>query len=166
MLMKKVMKKVLVEMLKDSKRSDRKLAEIVGVSQPTVTRTRSKLVQKGVIKEFTVIPDLAEIGYEIVAFTLVRFSQRSPELIEKGRKWAKKQSNIIFAGDGEGAGMDAIMISVHKNYACLTRLLDKLRLDWQPDLREMKTFIISESRPELIVKPFSLKYLAELVETQ
>jgi len=164
MLMKKIMKKVLVELLKDSKKSDRKLAELVGVSQPTVTRTRSRLVKEGVIKEFTVIPDLAKMGYEIVAFTLLRFSQRTPELIEKGREWAKKQPNIIFAGDGEGSGMSAIMISVHENYACLTRLIDKLRLDWQPDLKEISLFIISMSRPELIVKPLSLKYIAELVE--
>ncbi len=60
--------------------------------------------------------------------------------------------------------MDAIMISVHKNYACFSRLMDRLRLDWQPDLKEMPTFIISASRPELIVKPFSLKYIAELYE--
>jgi len=94
----------------------------------------------------------------------LEFHNQLPELIEKGREWAKKQPNIIFAGDGEGSGMDAIMISVHKNYACLTRLIDKLRLDWQPDLKEISTFIISASRPELIVKPLSLKYIAELHE--
>ena len=162
--MKKIMMKLLSELLKDSSRSDRKLGKILGVSQPTVSRTRNKLVKDEVIQQFTIIPDLSKMGYEIVAFTLLKFSQRSPELIEKGREWAKRQPNIIFAGDGEGAGMDAIMISVHKNYACLTRLIDKLRLDWQPDLKEISTFISSVSRPELIVKPFSLKYIAELYE--
>jgi len=162
--MKKIMMKLLSELLKDSSRSDRKLGKILGVSQPTVSRTRNKLVKDDVIQQFTIIPDLSKMGYEIVAFTLLKFSQRSPELIEKGREWAKRQPNIIFAGDGEGAGMDAIMISVHKNYACLTRLIDKLRLDWQPDLKEISTFISSVSRPELIVKPFSLKYIAELYE--
>jgi DNA-binding Lrp family transcriptional regulator len=162
--MKKIMMKLLSELLKDSSRSDRKLGKILGVSQPTVSRTRNKLVKDEVIQQFTIIPDLSKMGYEIVAFTLLKFSQRSPELIEKGREWAKRQPNVIFAGDGEGAGMDAIMISVHKNYACLTRLIDKLRLDWQPDLKKISTFISSASRPELIVKPFSLKYIAELHE--
>ena len=162
--MKKIMMKLLFELLKDSSRSDRKLGKILGVSQPTVSRTRNKLVKDEVIQQFTIIPDLSKMGCEIVAFTLLKFSQRTPELIEKGRQWARKQPNIIFAGDGEGSGMDAIMISVHKNYACLTRLIDKLRLDWQPDLKEISTFIISTSRPELIVKPFSLKYIAELHE--
>jgi len=53
---KKLMRKLLSELLKDSKRSDRELAKALGVSQPTVTRNRSRLVKDGVIREFTVIP--------------------------------------------------------------------------------------------------------------
>ncbi len=154
------MKNLLAELLKNSKRSDREIAELLGVSQPTVTRTRSRLVTEGVIKEFTVIPSLSKMGYTILAFTLLRFSERRPELIEQGRKWAAKQSSVIFAGDGEGLGMDALMVSVHKSYADFSRLIDKIRKDWQPDLREMPTFMISLTRPELVVKPFSLKSLS------
>jgi predicted XRE-type DNA-binding protein len=38
--MKERMMRILLEYLKDSKRSDRELAKIVGVSQPTITRMR------------------------------------------------------------------------------------------------------------------------------
>jgi len=38
------MLRLLLELLKDSKRSDRELAKVLGVSQPTVSRTRSRLV--------------------------------------------------------------------------------------------------------------------------
>jgi len=54
--MKKIMMKLLSELLKDSSRSDRKLGKILGVSQPTVSRTRNKLVKDEVIQQFTIIP--------------------------------------------------------------------------------------------------------------
>ena len=40
----KRMMNLLLEFLKDSKRSDRELAKVLGVSQPTVTRMRQRLV--------------------------------------------------------------------------------------------------------------------------
>jgi DNA-binding Lrp family transcriptional regulator len=51
------MMSLLLELLKDSKRSDRELAKVLGVSQPTVSRMRSRLVKEGVIRDFTVVPD-------------------------------------------------------------------------------------------------------------
>jgi DNA-binding Lrp family transcriptional regulator len=48
--------RLLKEMLKDSKRSDREIAKSLGVSQPTVTRTRAQL-EKEYIETYTVIPD-------------------------------------------------------------------------------------------------------------
>ena len=45
--MKKRMMSLLLELLKDSKRSDRELAKILGVSQPTITRLRHKLEKNG-----------------------------------------------------------------------------------------------------------------------
>jgi DNA-binding Lrp family transcriptional regulator len=50
LILKDVELKLLSELLKDSRRSDRELAKVVGVSQLTVTRVRSKLEKSGVIK--------------------------------------------------------------------------------------------------------------------
>ncbi len=47
------MKKLLLELLKNSHRSDRQLAREMGTSQPTVTRMRNKLEKNGWIKEYT-----------------------------------------------------------------------------------------------------------------
>ena len=47
--------KILFELMKNSKTSDRKLAKKIGVSQPTVTRRRARL-QKEVIEGYTTIP--------------------------------------------------------------------------------------------------------------
>jgi Lrp/AsnC family transcriptional regulator for asnA, asnC and gidA len=74
---------LLLELLKDSKRSDRKLARVLDVSQPTVNRMRSRLVKEGVMKEFTVIPDFVKVGYEIMAITCVKVKEKMIMELEK-----------------------------------------------------------------------------------
>jgi DNA-binding Lrp family transcriptional regulator len=39
--------------MKNSRRSDRELALVLGISQPTVTRLRTRLEKEGIIKEYT-----------------------------------------------------------------------------------------------------------------
>ena len=71
---KEKMIKLLYELMKNSKRSDRDLAKILKVSQPTITRTRKKLQETGYIRGYTVLPDLAKLGYEIAAFTFINIT--------------------------------------------------------------------------------------------
>lgn len=145
---------LLLELLKDSKRSDRKLATVLGVSQPTITRKRSRLVNEGLIREFTVIPDFVKMGYEIMAITC--FELKVAEL-EKARKVTMAKPNIIFASSGNGMGKNGVIISLHKNYTDFSNFLRDL------DLRDYDTMLISLK--EKAVKPLSLKYLAEQEET-
>ena len=64
---------LLFEYLKDSNRSDRQIAKVLGVSQPTVSRMKSRLLEEGVVRHFSAIPDFAKMGYEIMAFSFVKF---------------------------------------------------------------------------------------------
>ena len=157
--MKKRMMNLLLELLKDSKRSDRELAKVLGVSQPTVSRTRSKLVKEGWIKDFTVIPDFVKMGYEIMAivFFKLRVTKAS---IEKATKVTKARPNIIFASSGQGMGKNGVIISLHKSYADFSNFLLNLRLEGGDNLRDYDTMLISLKHKA--VKPLSLKYLAEL----
>ena len=77
-MMKKRMLKLLFELMKNAKRSDREIAKIIGVSQPTITRMRQRL-EKTAIVDYTVIPDWTELGFEIMAMTLVK-AKGSPEV--------------------------------------------------------------------------------------
>jgi len=65
--------RLVSEMLKNSKKSDRELAGILAVSQPTVSRTRAR-IEKEYIKTYTIIPDFKKLGYEIMAFTLAKIT--------------------------------------------------------------------------------------------
>lgn len=151
--------KLLHELIKGARRSDRELAKVLKISQPTITRKRTRLEAEGLIQEYTIIPNVAKMGFEIVAFTFLSFNETTPELLEKAQEWSKKQPNIVFAGDGEGISMNSIFISFHKNYASFSKLITNLRQDWQPNLKDVQSFILSLNRPDLTIKPFSFRYL-------
>jgi len=99
------------------------------------------------------------MGYEIIAFTFLAFREAKPELMEKAREWTRRQPCVIFALDGEGLGMNSVMISLHRDYASFSRLISNLRQDWQPNIKNVQNFILSVNRPELLVKAFSFQYL-------
>jgi len=155
MLSKKLLK-LLFELIKNSKRSDREIAKIIGVSQPTITRMRQKLEKKA-IAEYTVIPDWRELGFEIMAFTFVKATRR-PELNEKAREWTMKNPNVVFSAGGEGMGMDYAMISFHENFSDFSSFITNLRVDWAENLQDLQSFLMT-TEGERKMKPFSLKYL-------
>jgi len=160
--MKKRPMNLLLELLKDSKRSDRETAKVLGVSQPTITRMRQRLVKEGMIKEFTAIPDFVRMGYEIMAISCFRLNVTEGS-VETATKVTMAKPNIIFASRGHGMGKSAVIISLHKNYTDFSKFLRDLRLEGGDDLRDYDTMLISLE--EKAVKPLSLKYLAELEET-
>jgi len=104
--MKKRMMSLLLELLKDSKRSDRELAKVLGISQPTVSRMRWRLVKRGIIKDFTIIPDFVKMGYEIMAISSFK-SKTGKEITERAVKWTMAKPNIIFASAAHGMGKNS-----------------------------------------------------------
>ena len=159
--MKKKEMQLLVELIKNSSRSDRKLAKILGTSQPTVTRMRNKLIKEGFIQEFTVIPDFAKMGFEIVAVTLTKI-KFDPELSERLKKCVMTRPNVVFCAGCEGLGKNRICISFHKDYADYHSFITKYMAEWRDVIESYDSVLISI--PGTIVKPLSLKYLTELFE--
>lgn len=154
--------KLLFELMKDAKRSDRELAKVLDTSQPSVSRMRNKLVKDGLIKQFTIKPDFLKLGYEILAITCFK-SKVSKEFTEKAEKVTMSKPNIIFAAACEGMGKNALVISLHKSYSEYYSLLRDIRSEGGDDIEACEPLLVSLRG--LIVKPFSLKYLALLEET-
>lgn len=156
--------KLLWELLKNSRRSDRELAKALGTSQPTVTRRRAN-IEKNFIDGYTAIPKWEKIGFEIVAFTLVKArikyvkSEEREALFRKAREWMMKQPNVVFVAEGQGIGWDGVCVSLHKNYSDFIEFIRKhnSELDF---ITESQSFI-ADITPTTVVKPFHLKYLAE-----
>jgi len=161
--MKKIMKKLLAELLKNSKRSDREISKLLGVSQPTISRMRSRLVKEGVIKEFTVIPDLTEMGFEILAINCFR-AKVSKEVRDKAIEKTMASPNILFSARCQGGGKNGITISLHRNYTEYSKFITTVLSEGADEIEEHETYLISLK--DFIAKPFSLKYIAELFEKQ
>jgi DNA-binding Lrp family transcriptional regulator len=156
---------LLHELLKNSKRSDRDLAKILGVSQPTVTRMRRKLEQTGYVQEYTIIPDFTKLGYELMSFTfmnIIRYDEKTSEplkeLSEKAHKWAMENPKIILGAAGDGMdGKNCMMISLHRDFTDYSRFISQFRDKWSSYLRDIGSFLVSFKAT--MVKPLSFKYL-------
>ena len=157
--------KLLFELMKDSHRSDRRLAKALGVSQPTVTRRRATL-EENFIVGYTVIPKFGKIGFEIAAFTFLKSKlkqktgQEKEEGLKKMKDWYMKQPNVVLVLDGRGMGWDAVCLSLHESFSDFAEFIrahDSELSDW---IIESQTFH-ADLNPGIVIKPFHLKYLAK-----
>jgi DNA-binding Lrp family transcriptional regulator len=158
--------KLLWELLKNSRRSDRELAKALGTSQPTVTRRRAS-IEKNFIDGYTAIPKWEKIGFGIVVFTFVKTrikyvkSEQREAAMKKAREWMMKQPNVIFAVEGQGIGWDGVCVSFHKDYSDFTKFMRKHNSELSDFLIESQSFI-ADINPTTVVKPFHFKYLSEV----
>ena len=139
--------KLISELMKDSRRSDRELAKVLGVSQPTVTRLRTKLNNTGAIKEYTIIPDFTKLGYQIAAITAFRIQEIPSEEREKHKKKiiqteeANPHANLI-AVNGVGFGKDVLFMTFYKDYSAYSKANEQLRNIPHAKVDEIQSFIV------------------------
>jgi DNA-binding Lrp family transcriptional regulator len=159
---KELPRQLLRELLKNSKRSDRELAKVLDVSQPTITRNRRKLERQGLIQDYTIVPDFRKMGFEILALSFVKMRPEilTSERMEAARRYAAKFSNAIFASTGEGLGMTGVIISFHKSYTEYHKRVNQLRVDCKDITEDIQSFIVSIGEGEY--KRFSLIYLKDV----
>jgi len=153
---------LLRELLRNSKQSDRDLAKILNVSQPTITRVRHNLEKNGMIQDYTIIPDFKKMGFELMTILLVKIRPEamSPEAMIKAKEYATKaHPHVILSTLGEGMGMNGVAISFHRNYTELQRHLNQLRIEWKDFLRDIQIFCVTIGEGEF--KRFSLTYLSD-----
>jgi DNA-binding Lrp family transcriptional regulator len=122
--LKTVESKLISELMKDSRRSDRELARSIGVSQPTVTRTRTKLEKEKVIGEYTMIPNFQKLGFKILAITSFAMD-KEPDSKEFGKALGAF-SNILMFERGLGSKYSHVVVSLHEDYSSYAEFKRKL----------------------------------------
>jgi len=147
--MKEVELRVLAELMKNSRRSDRDIAKAVRVSQPTVTRTIKKLEKEGCLQEYTALPNFSKIGHHLFALTFFSWKKGvNAQESEAARRWAIERSpgvssNVILVERGIGLNHDSFMASFHKDYSSYTKLIQQVKNAPYMDQSKLESFIVN-----------------------
>jgi len=165
--------KLICELMKNSRRSDRDLAKAIRSSQPTITRMRNRLEKEGHIREYTMIPDFRKLGFENLAITFVKFTRElTSETITNIRKAGRKLESqtptpTILIMRGMGLGYDGVVISLHKNYASFMELARMTKQLPFVDISRVESFLVNlaDENPyrHLILSAFA-NYISKLKE--
>jgi DNA-binding Lrp family transcriptional regulator len=158
--------KLICELIRNSRKSDRELAKSIGVSQPTVSRIRTNLEKEGVIK-YTGTVNLRKLGFEIIAIAFANWKhEQYPDTnVPKARDFIKKHPNIIFVSTGMGISSDRVAVSVHKNYSDYSEYVREIKTEWAEFMTLTDTFLIALNSDN-ILRPISLRYLADCLEKE
>ena len=158
------MMRLLHELLNDSCRSDRELSRELEVSQPTVSKMKKELLEKGLIHGFIALPNFHKIGYELMAITLVKVNpplastkdrQKYHELVQN---WMMEKPNVVFSSYIRGLGFDGLIISFHKSYNDFDQFILNHNQDLGHLLGDVKSLIVNLDEDQAI-KPFCIKGL-------
>ena len=159
--MKEIEVKLISELLKNSRRSDRELAKAIGTSQPTATRLRSKLEKEGYIREYTIIPNFSKIGYTIMAMNFIKLDSKITEReVEGFRKthpeiMGKNPFGVVLIRRGIGLGYDSVIVSFHQNYASYDAFRKNAKRNMGANITEMNTFLINIEENNTLPPTFS-----------
>ena len=162
-------RRLVSELMKNCRRSDRELAKVLGVSQPTVSRNLQKLEKEGIIKEYTVVPDFTKLGYTLLAITFVKLKRHlSKDELEKARKSARESIesnlNFIMLERGMGMGYDGVFLSFHKDYASFTEHKNWLTQFDYLEISDIQSFLIN-LEDEIRYRPLTFSTLAKHILT-
>jgi len=158
--------KLISELVKNSRRSDRELAKRLGVSQPTVSRIRVRLEKQGLI-DYSAVPNLAKLGFEIIAITFGRRDYtKHPEIdLQKAKDFAERHPGIIFGAGGSGLDYDRIAISIHRDYSDYSKFLQEMRNEWA-DIMDIKDSFVVSLKSKDVIQPLSLKNFADHLKNE
>jgi DNA-binding Lrp family transcriptional regulator len=166
-VLKEIERKMLSELIKNSRRSDRELAKAIGTSQPTATRIRNKLEKEGYVKEYTAIPNFRKMGYAILALTFMKLDVKQslpPKEVAEFRKihydaMAKNPSALMLVKRGMGLGYDAVVVSLHQDYSSCDKFRTFIRQSMTERIADIDTFLVNLDEEQNSV-PFSFNLLA------
>jgi DNA-binding Lrp family transcriptional regulator len=154
---------ILSELVKNSRLSDRQLARLVGVSQPTATRRRGELERERML-DYTAVPDLKRIGFEILAIILAKWKRgQYPDTnVQAAKNFIDRHPNIIFVSTGLSSHADRIAISVHRDYQDYAKFMQEVKTEWG-EFMTTDTFLVSLSNDN-ILRHLSFKYLTDYLK--
>ena len=163
--MKDIELKLVIELLKNSHRSDRELARAIGVSQPTLSRTREKLEKQRIVKEYTIIPDYLQLGLTLMSITFTKMKENlSEEMSDDLKKRAGNTmrghpSALILGNTGMGCNADYVAIAFHNDYSEYSKFMRDIKGFPNVNIDETRSFLINLLEKNQF-QPLSFHHLA------
>ncbi|UCB61253.1 MAG: Lrp/AsnC family transcriptional regulator [Candidatus Bathyarchaeota archaeon] len=163
--MKDVEWRLIAELVKNSRRSDRELAKAIGVSLATVTRMRKRLETEGYIQEYTMIPDFSKLGYQIMVLTIAKArTTLSLEKQEKAKKLLLAAPQVLFVASAEGMSGNGIMLSLHKNFSDYRNFMRSLQISTGGFMEKVDTMLVSLDKAAVVKSLSITNIIAEEIE--
>ena len=146
--MKEVELRLVAELMKNSRRSDRELAKALKVSQPTVSRMIKKLEKEGVIQEYTMIPNFSKLGYEIMGASFIKLGDSAVEISDELRKYVAdfEQRNpyaALMGVNGTGLGKDRMFITLYEDYSAYSKAMQATTRLPQVNVETLDSFLVN-----------------------
>jgi Lrp/AsnC family leucine-responsive transcriptional regulator len=157
---------IFAELVKNARLSDRQLAKILNVSQPTITRRRSELEKMGLL-DYTAILDIRKLGFEILAITFgkLEHEESSNKEVEADENFLSKHPEMILVSNGRGLGYDRVVLSVHRSYSDFSKFITELTQEWRGFVGHPESFIVS-LQTDKILRDFTLRQLAKAIKKE
>ncbi len=163
--LKEIELRVIAELMKNSRRSDRELAKELGISQPTVGRIIKRLEKEGVIKEYTMIPDFIKLGYTLMGITQIGVDQTDQEYYTQAREAAARDyeeemthGNILVVS-GTGDSTNRAFVTYYKNYSDYVEAMKLVKGISFSRADTVKTFLV-DLKAELHYRSLTLSMMA------
>jgi len=156
--------RLVSELIKNSRRSSHELAKAISVSQPTVSRRLRKLEEKGVVREYTILPDFRRLGYNLMALTFFKLKPLLPKDTQRAHEqteqlFHEQSFGIVMYEKGMGLGYGMLAVSFHEDYSSFIKMKQKAFDFSFLDLTGSDSFLI-DLNDKVHYKPFSLMAVA------
>lgn len=153
--------RIIAELVKNSRQSDRQLAKILKVTQPTVTRRRMNLEKKGLL-DHTAVPNLEKLGYQIIAFIFGKwnFKEHPSTHVEEMKDFISKHPQIVYISTGSGLNYDRMAIAFFRDYSEYSEVMQEYKVGWGKYFTSFSSFIVS-LKSDNILRPLTFKPLTK-----
>ena len=134
--------RIMAELMKNSRRSDREIAKTVGTSQPTVSRTIKKLEKEGFIREYTMVPDFSKLGFQIAGFTRFELDEKPYPDRGKARNAIMEAYACLSGVEGIGEQANRMFVNLYESYSEYSEAMNTLRAVPIIDARNIDSFLV------------------------
>jgi len=142
---------LLRELQRDARRTNRDLAEAVGVSPSTALERIRTLRERKVIRGATLDLDLGAVGRPVQALIAVRIRPPSRELIEGFRDWVGGLTETVGVFVVSGSEDFLVHIAVADTDGLYSFVID--RLTQRREVADVRTSVVYEHLRTRVVEP-------------